>query len=107
VRPDPRCQISLFQITAGQCEHRQGGFSLRRVELVSIQRQEEAQTQEARPLVSVYEGMVPDDARGIRGGEIGVTGFVMREQVLRSRERRIEQAVNGAANDNDARRSSA
>jgi hypothetical protein len=88
---DPRGKARLVEIAGGEREHRQGRIGLRRFEPVSVQAEEEANTQETSALVAVDERVVPDQPPAIGRGEIGKVGLAVREQVLRARARRFEE----------------
>jgi hypothetical protein len=97
VRADPGCKRALVEVTGGQGEHRQCRLCLRRLQAMSVQRQEQSHAEKPGALVAIDERMIPDESCAVRRREIAKSGSPYATQVLRTGKRRFQQAPRRAS----------
>src|SRR5271156_3497625 len=90
----PRGESGFIESVCRQAEHGLRGCFLAGREIMAVDFQEQHADDEAGALVAVEKWMVADDAGGVGGGQRGKVRIVaVGLQLLRSRERELQQAA--------------
>src|SRR5580698_6564639 len=91
--PDPVRQLVLVHCTGGDGEYHEHALPIVRRQFISVQKQKGFQRDQRDALVAIDEGVVLCKPEAVRRGELGRIGLSIGREVLRTRERGLEQAT--------------
>jgi len=92
MRAQPGGELRLVDLAGGDGEHGLGGFQLADLQAETIEPQKQADSKKGDALVAVGERVVFCQSDTISGGEIGMVGLTISDQIQRAGQCGIQQA---------------